>query len=216
MASRMPTNPSPSPSRSPSRSNAATEEFSLVIEALLRTLEAKDLKLRRHSERVARFAGHIAAQLQMTDEERDNLHHGALLHDIGNIGIPDTILLKPSGLSQMEFDEMKLHPIIGQQIVKPLKSSAGLRPLIRSHHEKMDGSGYPDELSGDEIPRLVRILSVVDVYDSLRSERAYREAFGHEAALEILQQESTRGWWDASIVDLLAHMEVAESEFAPV
>lgn len=196
--------------------SSTLEEFPRVVEAFLRTLEAKDLKLRRHSERVAKFAGHIAAQLQMTEEELHQLHFGALLHDIGNIGIPDTILLKPGGLTQMEYDEMKLHPIIGQQIVKPLENSAALRPLIRSHHEKLDGSGYPDGLAGDEIIRAVRILSVVDVYDSLRSERAYREAFSHEAALDILRQEAERGWWDAAIVDLLAHMEVAESEFAPV
>jgi putative two-component system response regulator len=197
-------------------SAVAPEEFPHVVEAFLRTLEAKDLKLRRHSERVARFAGHIAAQLQMTDEERHQLHYGSLLHDIGNIGIPDTILLKPGGLTQMEYDEMKLHPIIGQQIVRPLHNSAPLRPLIRSHHEKLDGTGYPDGRAGEEIIRPVRILSVVDVYDSLRSERAYREAFLHQDALEILGQEAARGWWDAAIVDLLAHMEVPESEFAPV
>jgi putative two-component system response regulator len=194
----------------------AQESFVTVVEALLRTLEAKDLKLRRHSERVAKFSTHIAEQLELTDEERETLFFGALLHDIGNIGIPDSILLKPGGLTQMEYDEMKLHPIIGQQIVKPLRSCADASTLLRSHHEKLDGSGYPDGLAGEEIPQLVRILSVVDVYDSLRSERSYRDAFSHEAALEILQTEVERGWWDAKAVELLASMEVSESEFAPV
>jgi putative two-component system response regulator len=192
------------------------ENFDRVLEALLRTLEAKDLKLRRHCERVAKFASHIGDQIALSAEDSRTLKLGALLHDIGNIGIPDSILLKPGGLTQMEYDEMKLHPIIGQQIIKPLQSCADASTLLRSHHEKLDGSGYPDGLSGDEIPLLVRILSVVDVYDSLRSERAYREAFRHEDALEILQKEVERGWWDAQAVDLLTHMDVPESEFAPV
>jgi HD-GYP domain-containing protein (c-di-GMP phosphodiesterase class II) len=196
--------------------SSLTEAFAKVAEALLRTIEAKDLKLRRHSERVAKFALHLGTQMQLSEDECEALRYGALLHDIGNIGIPDSILMKPSGLTQMEFDEMKLHPIIGLQIVKPLAGSEQLRPLIRSHHEKLDGSGYPDGLAGEEIPTLVKILSVVDVYDSLRGERAYRDAFSHEAALEILQKEAERGWWDAAIVDLLAHMEVPESDFAPV
>jgi putative nucleotidyltransferase with HDIG domain len=196
--------------------SSSTEAFSKVAESLLRTIEAKDLKLRRHSERVAKFALHLATQMQLPEEECEALRFGALLHDIGNIGIPDSILMKPSGLTQMEFDEMKLHPIIGLQIVKPLSGSEQFRSLIRSHHEKLDGSGYPDGLEGEEIPMLVKILSVVDVYDSLRGERAYRDAFSHEAALEILQKEAERGWWDAKIVDLLAHMEVPESDFAPV
>lgn len=194
----------------------STEAFPIIIEALLRALEAKDLKLRRHSERVAKYSLHIAEQLSLSETDRDTLYFGALLHDIGNLGVPDSILLKPSGLSQREFDEMKLHPIIGQHIIKPLAASEKVRSIIRSHHEKLDGSGYPDGISGDEIPVFVRVLSVVDVYDSLRSERAYREAFGHEPALEILHAESERGWWDAKIVDMLMHMNVPESDFAPV
>lgn len=192
------------------------ENFEKVVQSLLTAMEAKDLKLRRHSERVAKFADHIAEQLGLSDEDREQLTWGALLHDIGNIGIPDSILLKPSGLSQMEFDEMKLHPIIGEQIIKPLSHTNVLRPIIRSHHEKLDGSGYPDGLAADEIPLLVRILSVVDVYDSLRSERAYRDAFTHENALEILQQEVQRGWWEPHIVELLTGLQVAEDDYAPV
>ncbi len=196
--------------------NAAPEDFESVVQALLTAIEAKDLKLRRHSERVAKFAWHIAEQMEIDAASREQLRHGALLHDIGNIGIPDSILLKPAGLSQMEFDEMKLHPIIGAQIVRSLSSAQAIRPLIRSHHEKMDGSGYPDGLSGSEIPELVKILSVVDVYDSLRSERSYREAFTHENAMEILIQEAARGWWDAEIVARLSDLNVSEDDFAPV
>lgn len=196
--------------------SAAPENFDRVVQSLLTAIEAKDLKLRRHSERVAKFASHIAEQMEINEAAREQLRHGALLHDIGNIGIPDSILLKPAGLSQMEFDEMKLHPIIGAQIVRPLSSAQAIRPLIRSHHEKLDGSGYPDGLGGEEIPELVKILSVVDVYDSLRSERSYREAFTHEDALEILIQEAERGWWDAAIVARLTNLNVSEGDFAPV
>lgn len=196
--------------------NAAPENFERVVQSLLTAIEAKDLKLRRHSERVAKFASHIAAQMEIDEATLEQLRHGALLHDIGNIGIPDSILLKPAGLSQMEFDEMKLHPIIGAQIVRPLSSAQVIRPLIRSHHEKLDGSGYPDGLAGAEIPDLVKILSVVDVYDSLRSERSYREAFTHENAMEILIKEVERGWWDAEVVARLTDLNVSEDDFAPV
>ena len=195
---------------------SAPEKFLQVVQSLLTAIEAKDLKLRRHSERVARFSLQIAAQMQLSESDCEQLKCGALLHDIGNIGIPDSILLKPSGLSQMEFDEMNLHPIIGAQIVRPLASAGSLRPLIRNHHEKLDGSGYPDGLSGEEISALVRILSVVDVYDSLRSERSYRDAFTHENALEILTEEAAKGWWDAQFVALLAHIEVSPDDYAPV
>ena len=193
-----------------------SDSFERIEMALLTVIEAKDLTLRRHCERVAKYAVQLAEQMQIDETMRDQLFHGALLHDIGNVGIPDSILLKPSGLADWEFEEMKLHPIIGEQIVKPLSSVAVLRPLVRSHHEKLDGSGYPDGKSGDEIPLLVKILSVADVYDSLRGERAYREAFTHQAAIDILQEEAGRGWWDPQIVALLADIIAPDADFAPV
>jgi putative two-component system response regulator len=192
------------------------DTFERIGQALIIGIEAKDLKLRRHCERVAKYAAQLGEQLGLDPEQSDILCHGALLHDIGNIGIPDTILQKPGGLTEWEFEEMKLHPIIGEQIVKPLLSATVLRPLIRSHHEKLDGSGYPDHLRGDAIPFLVRILSVADVYDSLRSERSYRAAFGHEEAIAILKEEAARGWWDPDIVALLADVIAPEADFAPV
>jgi len=196
--------------------SAYSEEFEGVVMALLTAIEAKDFKIRRHSERVAKFALQIAGQLQLDEETTCQLNYGALLHDIGNIGMPDSILLKPTGLTEWEFDEMKLHPIIGEQICKPLRSNSWLRPLIRSHHEKLDGSGYPDGLSGDAISLNIRILSVVDVYDTLRSERSYRQAFGHEEALAIVRDEVNRGWWESSVVELLPGLTVSEDDFAPV
>lgn len=171
-----------------------------IIETLMTAIEARDADLRRHSERVARFAVQVALDLGLDKAAQHQIHLGALLHDIGNIGIPDSILLKPSVLTSWEFDEMKLHGIIGETICRPLPDLAPALSLIRSHHEKLDGTGYPDALSGDQIGVAVRVLSVVDVYDTLRCERAYRDAFTHEQAIEILHQEAGRGWWDAQIV----------------
>lgn len=146
----------------------------------------------------------------LSEEERTCLHYGSLLHDIGNIGIPDAILLKPTGLSNWKLQEIKLHPIIGEQIYKPLASLNSLVPLIRSHHEKLDSSGYLDGLRGEEIPLLVRILSVSDVYHTLRSERAFRPAYLHDEALDILQQEVVHGWWDSEVVHHLTSLPSPE------
>jgi len=196
--------------------SASTEPMDAVVEALLMAIEARDATIRRHSERVARYGEQIALQLGLDAEQCHKLALGSLLHDIGNIGIPDSILLKPSGLTAWQFDEMRLHPIIGEAICRPLASLSPALSLIRSHHEKLDGSGYPDRLKGDEICPVVRILSVTDVYDTLRCERAYRDAFSHEAALEIIESEVERGWWDAEIVARLANVTAPASDFHPV
>ena len=193
-----------------------TDSVPNIIEALMTAIEARDFKLRRHSERVAKYAVRIATNMDMDEQSLQNLELGCLLHDIGNIGIPDSILLKPSGLSAWEFDEMKLHTIIGEGICRTLPSLLAALPSVRNHHEKLDGSGYPDKLKGDQIPLAVRILSVTDVYDTLRSERAYRDAFNHEEAIAILREEAKKGWWDESVVNCLAALTAPQSDFAPV
>ncbi len=195
---------------------SSNETLEAIVETLMTAIEARDMKLRRHSERAADFADQLAVKMDMDDEARQILRWGCLLHDIGNIGIPDSILLKPTGLTAWEFDEMKLHTIIGEQICRPIEALAPALPLIRSHHEKLDGSGYPNELSGDEIPLSVRILSVCDVYDTLRIERVYRDAFTHEQALEILLREVEKGWWDGEVVEHLATIAANENSFAVV
>jgi putative two-component system response regulator len=187
-----------------------------IVEALCSALEAKDFRLRRHSERVARYVAQMAKSLDLAREDRLTLHHGALLHDIGNIGIADSILLKPGGLSDWEFEEVRMHPIIGEQICRPLSSLKALLPLIRSHHEKLNGSGYPDGAKGDDIPLLVRILSIADVYDTLRSDRAYRGAFGHNESMSILRQEVAKGWWQSDLVELIQNLNAPQKDFAPV
>ena len=193
-----------------------TENLEAIVETLMTAIEARDMKLRRHSERVADFADQVAVKMDLGDDARQILRWGCLLHDIGNIGIPDSILLKPTGLTAWEFDEMKLHTIIGEQICRPIEALTSALPLVRSHHEKLDGSGYPNELSGDEIPLSVRILSVCDVYDTLRIERVYRDAFTHEQALEILSGEVDKGWWDGDVVEHLATIASNNNSFAVV
>ena len=197
-------------------STSAPDSVEPIVQALLTAAEAKDFRIRAHAERVARYAVEVAEILGLDETLRHNLRLGALLHDIGNIGIPDSILLKPSGLADWEFEEMKMHPLIGVQICKPLPSLAGALPLIRSHHEKLNGSGYPDGLKGDAIPLSVRILAVVDVYDTLRSDRAYRRAFAHDDAMEILRKEIEKGWWQKDIIEILGEMPTPQSDFSPL
>ena len=192
------------------RGSAAHDTVESIVEALNSAIEAKDFRIRRHSERVAGYTEQFSDQLALLPHERATLRYGALLHDIGNIGIADSILLKPGGLSDWEFDEVRMHPIIGEQICKPLQTLAPILPLIRSHHEKLNGSGYPDGLRGDNIPLLVQMLSVADVYDTLRSDRAYRGAFGHMQAIDILLDEVQRGWWDREIVEMMAAVSTPE------
>jgi HD-GYP domain-containing protein (c-di-GMP phosphodiesterase class II) len=195
---------------------ATSDSVELIAQALLTAAESKDFRIRPHSERVARYSVEIARQLGVDDMSLHHLHFGALLHDIGNIGIPDSILLKPAGLADWEFAEMKMHPLIGVQICKSLPSLAGALPLIRNHHEKLNGSGYPDGLKGDAISLSARVLAVVDVYDTLRTDRAYRSAFAHDDAMEILRKEIAKGWWQEEIVEMLSHLSIPESDFGPV
>ena len=192
------------------------DSIETIVESLCSAIEAKDFRIRRHSERVARYATQLAEKMGLPEEDRQVLHFGSLLHDIGNIGVADAILLKPGGLSDWEFDEVRMHPLIGEQICRPLLSIKPLLPLIRSHHEKLNGSGYPDGLQGEATPILVRVLAVADVYDTLRSDRAYRGAFGHGQAIDILREEVARGWWQAEIVDLMTNISTPQSDFAPV
>lgn len=200
----------------PQDATPSPDTLEQIVEALMTAIEARDYKLRRHSERVAKYSGQVAEGLGLDAATLKMLTYGCLLHDIGNIGIPDSILLKPSGLTAWEFDEMKLHSIIGEQICRPLRSLEEILPLIRNHHEKLDGSGYPDGLRGEDIPVSLRILSITDVYDTLRCERAYRDAFTHEEAISILREEAKRGWWDETIVNRLADLTAPQSDFAPV
>jgi putative two-component system response regulator len=124
-----------------------------------------------------------------------------VVHDIGKIAIPDSIILKPSSLTPDEWKLMQQHPVIGERICAPLRSFRSVLPIIRHHHEKFDGSGYPDGLAGEAIPVTARVLQVVDVYDALTTVRPYKPAFSITDALQTMKQEVARGWWDRQIFE---------------
>lgn len=160
------------------------------IAALAAATESRDSDTRGHTARVAEIAVLIGEELRLSKEQLRSLARAGLLHDIGKLGIPDSILLKPGPLTPEEFEIMKRHPDLGHEIVARLGSMERETELIRMHHEWLDGNGYPRGLKGDEIPLEARILAVADVYDSLVTDRPYRPAFPRERALEILGQEA--------------------------
>lgn len=172
-----------------------------VIFALARAIEAKDSYTQGHTERVSQFAVFLAHKLDLPQDEQNALYKGGILHDIGKIAIPDSILNKPGRLTPEEFDIIRTHPDRGAQICKPLNSIKSALAIIRGHHEKLDGSGYPDGLKGDQIPMVARIMAIVDVYDALTTTRSYRAALAPEVAFSILEEESRKGWWDADVLD---------------
>ncbi|HKW63456.1 MAG TPA: HD domain-containing phosphohydrolase [Candidatus Acidoferrum sp.] len=176
------------------------EQAKSVVLSLAHSIEAKHCLSDGHSGRLAEYALRLGESLGLGEEELEELRLGCLLHDIGKVAVPDSILLKPARLSQQEMEIMREHPITGEQICAPLKSLRPILPIIRHHHERMDGTGYPDGLIGGEIPIKARILQVADVYDALINDRAYREALSSSEALEIRRQEAVHGWLDASLV----------------
>ena len=178
------------------------ERAEQVIYSLAAAVEAKDPFTEAHAQRVADFGRRIGARMGLPSEDQDALYRGGIIHDIGKIGVPDEVLLKPSELDFEERLKVHLHPIIGERIAAPLQSAADLLPIIRHHHENYDGSGYPDRLAGDEIPLLARILSVCDAYDALTSDRPYRERLSQVEALSVLRRGSGQQW-DPRIVTLM-------------
>jgi putative nucleotidyltransferase with HDIG domain len=151
-------------------------------------LEAKDLYTGKHSERVTRYAYAIAQEMGCGIGQIEALRTVGHLHDIGKIGIADSILNKPAALTREEYELVRKHPVIGESIVAELGLSPEERAIIRHHHERWDGGGYPDGLSGQEIPLLARIVMVADAFDAMTSKRAYREAMSKSAALEELER----------------------------
>ena len=175
-----------------------------VLVSLANALDAKDQYTRGHSERVAAYAEALGGVVGLDRAERRNLRRAGLLHDIGKIGIPVSYLQKPGPLTTEEYEIVKLHPSIGYEICKPLRTMAPLIALIRGHHERLDGRGYPDRLKGEDISVPLRCLTISDVYDALTSDRAYRKAMTRESALKVMREEAGIGMWDLRLIDLLA------------
>ncbi len=157
-----------------------------ALKSLVNSIEARDSYTKQHSERVTKYALQIAEEMGLDEEEKNAIGFGGYLHDIGKIGVRDTVLLKPGVLDEDELAEIKLHPIIGDNIMAPLRFLPKEKALIRHHHERFDGKGYPDGLSGEQLPIMVRILSVADTYDAMTSVRPYRSAKPHQSALKEL------------------------------
>ncbi len=186
--------------------NAQLDNAEDVLFSLARAIEAKDSYTQGHVERVSNFAVQLGAFMGLSEEDQDSLRKGGILHDIGKIGVPDSILNKAGPLTHEERMVIKMHPEQGARICEKLKSIRGAVPIIRHHHERMDGTGYPDRLVGDEIPLLARILTVVDIYDALTTTRSYRKGLSHEIAMELLWEETSKGWWDKEVVSQFTKM----------
>jgi putative two-component system response regulator len=184
------------------------ESAEAVVFALARTVEAKSPYTHGHSERVKDFALRLAAQIGLPRTEWDTLGKGALLHDIGKISTPDAILNKPGPLTAEEFAVVKDHTRQGARIVEPLQALREAIPLIRWHHERLDGRGYPDAIAGDKIPMSVRVLAVADVYDSLASDRPYRPQIPHTRCLELLRTNATEGGLDPHLVNEFCNLAI--------
>jgi len=157
------------------------------------TIEARDPLTRGHCERLARAAVRLGRALGLGDDDLFALHRGGYLHDVGKVGVPDAILLKPGPLTPKEFEQMKQHPEIGDALCAPLQSLRRVRPIVLLHHERLDGSGYPFGLRGDEVPLLAQIVGIVDVYDALTSGRPYRGALPPDRATQYLVAEAAAG-----------------------
>jgi len=187
--------------------HADLEQTHSVICALALALEAKDQYTRGHSQRVGDLARTFALYLGLDDATGDRVRIAGLLHDIGKIAVPESLLNKQGPLTRDEFLRVIDHPVIGEEMVRPLNTLAGILRMIRHHHERYDGRGYPDGLRGDAIPHEVRLLSIVDAYDALTSHRSYRPApLSHTAALETLRREAAGGKWDPVMVDQFVGM----------
>lgn len=176
------------------------EDAEAILMTLVRTIEAKDRYTLGHADRVGRYAVTLGRALGCNAFEIEALRKGGMLHDIGKLGIPDAILQKAGPLDDTEWEVMRKHPSIGCEICLRLKSLENIIPMIRHHHECLDGTGYPDGLKGGQIPKLVRIVNVVDIYDALTSRRSYKEAYPIQKAFMTMWEEVERGWWDGDIV----------------
>jgi cyclic di-GMP phosphodiesterase len=175
------------------------ERAERVITTLSLTIEARDPYTAGHCERLARYAVDLGKALGVDEAMLKALWLGGFLHDLGKIAVPDRILLKKGALEAEERAVIQTHPVIGSDLVQQMRTLDSVRPIIRHHHERFDGSGYPDGLAGENIPLCARIMAVVDVYDALRTERPYKPVLSHEEAVDILWRETEAGSWDPQV-----------------
>ncbi len=172
-----------------------------ILFALAKALEARDDNTSSHSLNVTKYSMLLGEHLGLDTEELRSLSQGALLHDLGKIGIPDDILKKPGNLDDSEFEIIKKHPTLTSEILDSLETSDHFAAIARSHHERWDGTGYPDGLNGENIPLLARIVAIADAWDAMTSNRVYRDAMSENIALDIFEREKNSGQWDPYLAD---------------
>jgi putative two-component system response regulator len=190
--------------------NAEAVLFSLAL-----SIEAKDPYTEGHCDRLSKYSVALGEKLGLSENLRVALRRGGLVHDIGKLAVPESILLKPGPLTPEERKIMEKHTIDGERICAPLRSFRHVLPIIRHHHEKWDGSGYPDGLKGEKIPLTARILQVTDIYDALTTDRPYRKALPSEKAFAIMREEVKRGWWDAVILSEFERIFLGSAPLQP-
>jgi cyclic di-GMP phosphodiesterase len=191
------------------RHKAATDrldETESILFVLAQAVEHRDQTTGGHCDRLGLLSLALGLELRLPDEDLQALYRGGYLHDIGKIGMPDRILFKPGPLDEEEWETMRTHPLRGEEICRPLRSLEKVLPIIRYHHERWDGSGYPDKLRGAEIPLLARVLQMADIYDALTNARPYKKGMTPEDALEIMHRETAQGWRDPELMDAFTRL----------
>ncbi|HEY7501772.1 MAG TPA: HD domain-containing phosphohydrolase [Vicinamibacterales bacterium] len=178
---------------------------SLVI-ALALLVEARDGNTEGHCHRMANYATALGRALDLGEADLQALHRGGFLHDIGMLAIPDAVLKKQGPLDPDEFELMKTHTTVGDSLCSTLRSLEPVRPIIRHHHERLDGSGYPDGLTGDDVPLIAQIIGVVDVYDAVTTRRPYQGPHSSQEAIDILRGQVVRGWRRKDLIDVFADL----------
>lgn len=181
--------------------NAETVIFSLAL-----AVEAKDAYTEGHCNRLSYYGAKLAEHIGLSDDDIKAVRRGGILHDIGKIAIDERILRKQGPLTTEEFTIVKQHPVIGENICKPLRSLNNVLPIIRSHQERWNGSGYPDGLSKENIPVTARVIMTVDLYDALTTDRPYRKALPEDEAFRIMFDEVEKGLWDPAMMNVFVHM----------
>lgn len=182
------------------------EEAETILFALAQIVEHRDKETSNHCQRLGALGVALGTALGLPEPDLVALYRGGYLHDIGKIAVPDSILFKEGALSPEEWVIMRAHTWKGESLCSPMRSLAPVLPIIRNHHERWDGSGYPDQLAGEQIPLLARVLQLADIYDALTSRRSYKQPFPAEQAIAILREEAQRGWRDPELVSVFCAM----------
>jgi putative two-component system response regulator len=185
------------------------ESAAAVLTTVARIVERRDHYVQEHCKEVSEICTKLGQKLGLDGDTLARLQLGATFHDIGKIVIEDAILQKKGALDETERGVMMTHAAIGSDLVEPMRSLSDVAPLIRHHHEKLDGTGYPDGLTAEQISLEVRVLTVADIFQALVSERPYKKAFPTDKAISILRAEAAKGWWDSSVVEALAGLVAA-------